>query len=75
MDPNYDESILVLWEGENGERPKEPNDGKFDLESMKILKLDIYFCKENNKYSKTLAINFHLTGKKEFSGNIRLCCT
>ena len=52
MDPNYDKSILVIWEDENGERPKEHNDGKFDLEKMKILKLEINFHKENNKYSR-----------------------
>ena len=31
---------------------------------MKILKLEICLHKENNKYSKTLTLNFNLAGKK-----------
>ena len=60
----HDESTLVLWEDEKGNTPKELENGHMDIENMKMLKLEIYYHKEGNKYAKVLAINFHLTGKK-----------
>ena len=63
VDPKLDDSILVLWENENGDPPKE-KDGHFDIDQMKLLRLEIYWHKESNKYQKIISITFRLTGKK-----------
>lgn len=63
VEPNLEESILVIWEDDKGEPPKE-KDGKFDIDQMKLLRMEIYWHKEDNKYLKIMSITFHLTGKK-----------
>ena len=63
VDPKLDESILVLWEDDKGDSPKE-KDGIFDTDEMKLLRLEIYWHKEDNKYFKIMSITFHLSSKK-----------